>query len=152
MVVPPPDTRGQEFDLAWTKGDDGPEALRNIEVHRKELRKYLRSIGRPISEFLHEKFDDAPPPPPGPVLIDLDVRILTFLVDQEKRGLARKARYIYGAFTDVMVSMIGDRLLTLEESGYIKATVISKRYVAGSLYLEMDIHGVTDKGRKALEL
>ena len=152
MVVPPPDTRGQEFDFAWTKGNDGPEALRNIEVHRKELRKYLRSIRRPIPKFLQEEFDDALPPPPDPALIDLDVRILRFLVDQEKRGLAMKARYIYDTFQDVRVSMIGDRLLTLEESGYIKATVISKQYVAGSLYLEMDIHGVTDKGRKALEL
>ena len=151
-VIPPKDTQGQEFDLAWTKGDDGPEALRNIEVHRKELRKYLRSIGRPIPKFLHEKFDDAPSPPPNPVLIDLDVRILRFLVDQEKRGLAMKARYVYDAFTDVVVSVLGDRLICLKEDGFIRATIVSKRYVVGSLYVEMDIHGVSEKGRKDLLL
>ena len=156
-VIPQKDTKGQEFDLAWTKGDDGPEALRNIEVHRKELRKYLRSIGRPIPKFLHEKFDDAPPPPPDQVLIDLDVRILRFLVEWEKlqikEGRVMTNSHVHCKFTgeqEESVRVLDQRLIHLEKTGYITATVEPKPSLGIPETKHIEIHGVTEKGRKAL--
>ena len=156
-VIPQKDTQGQEFDLAWTKGDDGPEALRNIEVHRKELRKYLRSIGRPIPKFLHEKFDDAPPPPPDPVLIDLDVRILRFLVEWEKlqikEGRVMTNSHVHCQFTgeqEESVLVLDQRLIHLEKTGYITATVEPKPSLGIPETKYIEIHGVTEKGRRAL--
>ena len=52
------DEKGQQtFHMAWKEADDGPEALRDIEVDRKALREYLESESRTVPEFLNERFD-----------------------------------------------------------------------------------------------
>ena len=48
------------FEFGWREGDeadDHPDTTHEINIDRRTLREYLRSIGRSIPEFLEERFD-----------------------------------------------------------------------------------------------
>jgi len=48
------------FDLGWREEDrSGRSTLHELEIDRRTLRKYLQLDGRPIPEFLEERFDCA---------------------------------------------------------------------------------------------
>ena len=51
------DTGNREFDMAWIRSAETADELRCLRVHRKVLREFLKSVSRPVPEFLDERFD-----------------------------------------------------------------------------------------------
>ena len=55
-VMPEEDTQGQEFDIGWIRAAETADELRDVRVHRKAVRELLKSVDRPVPEFLDERF------------------------------------------------------------------------------------------------
>ena len=83
-------------------------------------------------------------------LSELDVGILKVIYDLEQVGRSMHNRSVWDKLTDVKTSFIDDRLIHLEKTGYITATVTLLPYISLPQDKRIDIHGLTVKGRRVV--
>ena len=137
------------------------EGLRTDDFKRFVL--MVRAIGEPEEEHAFEPHDwgDARLgqstivmlPPPVSDRIEIDKRILGIIGDLEQGGRPFNNRNVWGYLTDDRASYIDERLIHLKETGYITATIGPKRFIGATVsspIREIEVHGLTDKGRLLL--
>ena len=125
------------------KGDVPPNLKgKPALLHSTELQATQEPVAPPGSGMV-------PEPPPEMLPLNTEIlRLLVGLENQHRRPMTNSD--VHNEFLDVATQVLDERLIHLEGSGYITATVTPTPTLGIPELKKIEIHGLKEKGRKAI--